>query len=58
MLFVRVVKIQCRRVFSTCWSPPLKVYFTVYLKAFLNILLSAKFKVKGLEFKSQRGIKF
>lgn len=48
MLLVRVVKIQRKRVFGMSWSMPVKVYFTVYLKAFLNMLLSAKSKVLSL----------
>lgn len=39
------------------WSMSLQVYLKVYLKAFLNILLGAKFKVKGLAFESQLGVK-
>lgn len=39
------------------WSMSLQVYLKVYLKAFPNVLLGTKSKVKGLEFESQLGVK-
>lgn len=55
VLFIRVFKIQCKRVFGMSWKMSLKVYLEVYLKIYLSILFSVKFEVKELDFESQSG---